>query len=326
MATEVINGILKVKRGDEYVILNPRTIVGQVEGITDAVVTLFEPYTATRANFVSTNPVITKGRFAIETDKGGIKIGDGVTKWASLPYVKVDLTQIVDFSDTIDEKLAPVKKTLAEFTSEDPVIPANKFAIETDKGGIKVGDGTTKWSLLAYIGGVQSSAVIELFNPVQNTRAGFTSSNPIITKGRLAIETDKGGIKVGDGVTRWSALPYLKVDIAQIDNFNSTVNEAVAPVKMTRAEFTSQNPVIANNKLAIETDKGGIKIGDGVTNWAALSYIGGMQEETTTTDGDVLYIKTRLSDGSYVRINNSTTGDTIYIKVKQSNGTYVRVS
>lgn len=448
MAVEVINGILKVKRGDEYVILNPRTVVGQVDGITDATISLFNPYVATREQFTTTNPVITKGRLAIESDKGGMKIGDGTTRWNSLSYVKVDLQQIVDLMNTIDEKIAVIRKTRAQFNSENPETTSNKFYVESDKGGIKIGDGTTRWSALPYVGGLQESEIVDLFNPIRSTRSGFTTSdkvvpkgvfaietdkggiklgdgstkwtdlpylkidtdmlvdfgtkvmnavapiqktyaelnadatitekdrvyidttnntikigdgsrrwsnlpyvggtekseiinlftpdqrtraqftsaNPVISKGRLAIETDKGGIKIGDGTTKWSSLPYVKVDIGQIDNFNSTVNEAVAPVKKTRAEFTSQNPITANNKFYIETDKGGIKIGDGSTRWNDLGYIGGTNEETAASNGDALFIKTRLDDGTYARVTGSTTGDTIYIKLRQSNGTYVRIS
>ena len=446
MATEVINGILKVKRGEEYVTLHPRTVIGQVEGVTDEVINLFNPYVATREQFITTDPVITKGRLAIESDKGGIKVGNGA-KWSTAQYLKVDLAQVVDFMTTLDEKVAVIRKTRAQFTSENPETTANKFYIESDKGGIKIGDGTSRWSALPYVGGAQSDEVIDLFNPIQNTRAGFEASdltitkgrlaietdtggikigdgvtkwaalpyvkinldqlvgfatnvmdavapvkmtyaqlnadasateknrvyidttnntikigdgtsrwsalpyvggaqsadiinlfnpiqktraqfgseNPVITKGRLAIETDYGGMKVGDGSTKWNSLPYLKVDIAQSTNFATSVASEVAPIKKTRAEFTSQNPQTISNKFYIETDKGGIKIGDGSTSWNDLPYIGGTTEEATN-NGDALFIKVKMDDGSYARVTGSTTGDTIYIKVRQSNGTYVRVS
>lgn len=47
--------------------------------------------TDTTANWTSKNPVLKKGEIGIETDTSGdtwVKIGDGSTAWASLPYMK----------------------------------------------------------------------------------------------------------------------------------------------------------------------------------------------------------------------------------------------
>lgn len=46
------------------------------------------------------------------------------------------------------------------------------------------------------------------FDHVRNTAAGFTSANPVLGYGVIGLETDSGKIKVGDGATSWSSLPY----------------------------------------------------------------------------------------------------------------------
>lgn len=43
----------------------------------------------------------------------------------------------------------------------------------------------------------------------------------------------------------------------------------------TSAQWTSQNPVLADGEPALETDTGKIKIGDGTTEWWDLSYLAG---------------------------------------------------
>ena len=43
----------------------------------------------------------------------------------------------------------------------------------------------------------------------------------------------------------------------------------------TSAQWTSQNPVLADGEPALETDTGKIKIGDGTTEWGDLSYLAG---------------------------------------------------
>lgn len=46
----------------------------------------------------------------------------------------------------------------------------------------------------------------------------WTSKNPILKSGEWGYETDTGLIKMGDGLTNWSSLPYLpsQEDVASI--------------------------------------------------------------------------------------------------------------
>lgn len=63
------------------------------------------------------------------------------------------------------------------------------------------------------------------FDHVRNTAAGFTTANPVLGYGVIGLETDTGKIKVGDGTTAWSALPYSgggAVDWATITGKPST--------------------------------------------------------------------------------------------------------
>lgn len=43
----------------------------------------------------------------------------------------------------------------------------------------------------------------------RDTAANFTSANPTLALGEIAYETDTRNIKVGDGATAWTALPYI---------------------------------------------------------------------------------------------------------------------
>ncbi len=54
----------------------------------------------------------------------------------------------------------------------------------------------------------------------------------------------------------------------------------------TASEWTSANPVLADGEMGIETDTKKVKIGDGTTNWANLSYgLGSDDLQTITTAG-----------------------------------------
>ena len=67
---------------------------------------------------------------------------------------------------------------------------------------------------------------------------------------------------------------------ADISNFTTAVinliNTALAkltPVRNTASAFTSNNTVLNNGQIGIETDTNRIKIGDGKTAWKSLSYV-----------------------------------------------------
>jgi len=43
----------------------------------------------------------------------------------------------------------------------------------------------------------------------RSTAAAATTSNPVLAAGEFGVETDTGKVKVGNGTTAWTALPYL---------------------------------------------------------------------------------------------------------------------
>ena len=107
-----------------------------------------------------------------------------------------------------------------------------------------------------------AAAVHAIYDPVWNTRANFTTDNPVITIGRMAIETDTGCVKIGDGVTAYNSLRYFNISSAP----NGT------PIRMTAAQFTAANPVLGDGIFGIESDTGYSKLGDGSTAWNSLEY------------------------------------------------------
>lgn len=54
----------------------------------------------------------------------------------------------------------------------------------------------------------------------------------------------------------------------------------------TAANWTAANPTLAQGEAGYETDTGKLKVGDGVTAWAALAYFGGSGTVTSVTAAD----------------------------------------
>lgn len=45
----------------------------------------------------------------------------------------------------------------------------------------------------------------------RGTAAALTATNPVVPDGVIVVETDTGGVKIGDGATAWNSLPYAGV-------------------------------------------------------------------------------------------------------------------
>jgi hypothetical protein len=52
--------------------------------------------------------------------------------------------------------------------------------------------------------------VINTIQVRRDTAANWTSTNPTLANGELGIDTTSGGLKLGNGSTAWTSLPYLR--------------------------------------------------------------------------------------------------------------------
>lgn len=54
----------------------------------------------------------------------------------------------------------------------------------------------------------------------RGTEAQWSSANPVLADGELALSTDKGQFKMGNGTSAWSALAYIAAPISSSAAFN----------------------------------------------------------------------------------------------------------
>lgn len=50
----------------------------------------------------------------------------------------------------------------------------------------------------------------------RDTSTGWATINPILAEGEPGLETDTDLLKIGDGVTHWTALPTLTTRIGEV--------------------------------------------------------------------------------------------------------------
>lgn len=67
--------------------------------------------------------------------------------------------------------------------------------------------------------------------------ANWQTANPVLLRGEIGVEEDTGRIKMGDGKTEWSALPYFLSGLTK-----EQVLEKFFPVDTVRITVGNVNP------------------------------------------------------------------------------------
>lgn len=72
-----------------------------------------------------------------------------------------------------------------------------------------------------------------------DTAANWTTANPVLARGEIGLERDTMRLKIGDGVSAWSALPYRGVDGAPGGSvYEVEVDLGAVPVLDTTVSWT----------------------------------------------------------------------------------------
>ena len=249
MADTIVKGMLKVKVNGTFENMHPETESSQIVDFQEKMENRIIRNTA--AGFVSVNTVLAKNVVGFETDTGAIKIGDGETNWVSLPYAvtnpdsSIKVEDITDFVDGVNNALTDASKTAKGVTKLYDATGTNTDGTITQKG---ITD--------ALAAKLDANAYTEV--PTANAT----------TAGKTKLYTSLGTNT--DGTVAQNVLKTNFDNKTDLNTYNSTV-----PIKNTRAGFKAANTILNNGQFGIETDAGGIKIGDGSTKWNNLSYIGG---------------------------------------------------
>lgn len=116
----------------------------------------------------------------------------------------------------------------------------------------------------------------------RDTNANWTSNNPTLESGEFGLVTDQNKIKIGDGSTAWSSLPYIvpqsidTTDSPTFDNLilngNLTVNGTTTTVNSTTVSVDDKNIELGSVSSPTNTtaDGGGITLKgttDKTFNW-----------------------------------------------------------
>nr|DAU25095.1 MAG TPA: hyaluronidase [Caudoviricetes sp.] len=124
------------------------------------------------------------------------------------------------------------RDTAAHFTSKNPVLGVGEPAYETDTKKLKIGDGTTAYTQLAYFSSGGGSSDITATLPIK------------IVDGVISLEVDGQTIQIVDGKLH-----------ANLDELGNEVNNLSGRVTAAEANIlTKQDKLTAGDNITISTD------------------------------------------------------------------------
>lgn len=126
------------------------------------------------------------------------------------------------------------RDTAANWTATDPTLSAGEFGYEADTGKVKIGDGSTAWTALGYIGddGIVAKVdnLITLTGVAANaTNLGVQGSGTIITD-NVDINTALGELDAAVTALTANATTYVAATIAARDALTVQTGDIVLVV------------------------------------------------------------------------------------------------
>lgn len=203
--------------------------------------------------------------------------------------------------------------TAAEWASADPTLAAGELGYEVDTAKFKLGDGSTAWDSLEYAGVNQQDiedavanvidfapddldTLVELaaainndpdfFNNISNSIAeaesnAYAYANVVgnaVTVSSSSYTDNAIANLIGSAPGTLDTLNELANALGDDPNFATTVSNSLANrvqfIVDTTANLDNSNPTLGAQVFGITSDTRRIKVGDGVVDWANLSYVG----------------------------------------------------
>lgn len=153
----------------------------------------------------------------------------------------------------------------------------------------------------------------------RDTAAGWTAANPVLFEGEAGFETNTGKVKIGNGNSAWTALPYM-------GSIWSDISGKPADVDIPDAEKN----VLSASKLTTTRTINGVAF-DGTQNVTIPSFSRSVQSITSPTtlaaasNTDYLYISNQPSETGVVTLLHfdGTNGSTSFTDSSTASASWI---
>ena len=154
--------------------------------------------------------------------------------------------------------------TAADWTAANPVLASREPGAETDTGKLKIGDGSTAWSSLPYVGGVDVATNGFATAMQINARTGATYTPVSADAGKLITLDNATAVTVTLPADSAATLPigtilnFLGIGAGVVKYTNgagATVNGGTGATLESRATWSAMSAIkIAANSWALMGD------------------------------------------------------------------------
>ena len=141
-----------------------------------------------------------------------------------------------------------------------------------------------------------------------DTKANWTSANPVLGKGEIGIETDTRLFKFGDGTTNWNALKYADTEHAVLKEADPTTSDASYSLGTKWVNTTNKKTFLL------------LGINEGSADWQQIALMkdlsdlgaGDMLKSQFATNGKVEqgYVDKAIMADSATEATHATSADT----------------
>ena len=175
----------------------------------------------------------------------------------------------------------PLRKTRDTFLTVNAVLADGQLAIELDTGKIKMGDGTTVYSLLPYIAYGNSFAdAYAIFSTSDN----LAKLNPVVPENTYIFESDTSRIRH----CKSGYVAYNNVSSMRYKKYSASETIIIPKLIADYSSLLVQYDFIPNdNQVVVELDTRKFKIGDGTTLYSELEYNTSSCESVENISSDV---------------------------------------
>ena len=119
--------------------------------------------------------------------------------------------------------------------------------------------------------------------PRRGTKSEWEVINPVLLEGEMGVEFPDSGVgsglckfKIGNGIENWTDLPYA-FDAGAALNIDAGSVSSTSYIYLKRGttqEWEDLDPVLKNGEIVYDETKQAIKVGDGISKFTDLNYIG----------------------------------------------------
>lgn len=119
------------------------------------------PRRGTKSEWELINPILMEGELGVEFPDSGVgqglckfKIGDSITKWSDLPYAfDAGSAEYIDAGSITSNSYIYLKRgTTEDWETLNPILKNGEIVYDTTRKAIKIGDGSSRFTELDYIG------------------------------------------------------------------------------------------------------------------------------------------------------------------------------